>query len=448
MDDVVVRLDNVSKFYKLYNSSGDRLKEALSPFGKVYHKVFYASKNINLEVKKGEILGIVGKNGCGKSTLLKLISGVLIPNDGKVTINGKISALLELGSGFNPEFTGMQNIFFYGAILGFSKTEMIERLDTILEFAEIGDFINQPLKTYSSGMKSRLGFAVAIHIDPEILILDEVLSVGDALFQRKCFAKMQEFFNGGKTILYVSHNIDTIKRLCTRAVLIEDGCITMDADAKSVTARYQQLLFSKNTVSCHKVADSSGKSSGDVVANGDMSSFDLVHKSEYIPGFVSKSVVEIKNHDVLIKNARIVDDQGFRVNLLEFKENYHFLVEVLFNEDIEKVAFGLEIKDEKGVLVATVDSVRMAEMGRFYFAPKDSVYELRYSFNCCFRTGMYYMNFGASSFDGVQTILHRILDVLVFKVSNTQGYSSGYVDLINKVQISNGEMTEIIEILS
>ena len=184
MSDIAISIKNVSKYYKLYNSPKDRLKESLSFSNKQYHKKFYATQNLSLDIKKGEILGIVGKNGSGKSTLLKLITSVLTPDEGSIKVNGKISALLELGSGFNPEFTGIENIFFYGTILGFSKQEMEAKLDDIIAFADIGDFIYQPLKSYSSGMKSRLGFAVAIHIEPEILILDEVLSVGDVLFQR------------------------------------------------------------------------------------------------------------------------------------------------------------------------------------------------------------------------------------------------------------------------
>jgi ABC-type polysaccharide/polyol phosphate transport system ATPase subunit len=246
MDDVAIRLENVSKYYKLFNSANDRLKEALNPFGKVYHNDFYALKNIDLEIKKGEILGIVGKNGSGKSTLLKLITGVLTPDEGTVTVNGKISALLELGSGFNPEFTGLQNIYFYGAILGFSKDEMEGKLDEILAFAEIGDFIHQPLKTYSSGMKSRLGFSVAVHIDPEILILDEVLSVGDALFQRKCFAKMEAFFEGGKTIIFVSHDINSVNELCSRAIFLFEARVLLDSDTRIVTNYYQKYIFSNN----------------------------------------------------------------------------------------------------------------------------------------------------------------------------------------------------------
>ena len=244
-NDTVISLRNVSMYYKLYNSPKDRLKEALSPTRKKYHKEFYATNDINLEIKKGEIVGIVGKNGSGKSTLLKLITGILTPSTGNIIVNGDISALLELGSGFNPQFTGIENIYFYGTVLGFSKKQMDEKLDEIIAFADIGEFISQPIKTYSSGMKSRLGFAVAIHIEPEILILDEVLSVGDVLFKRKSYAKMQEFFESGKTIIYVSHNTNEVNRLCTRAVFLLDGEIIMDGDPKTITKYYEKYLFAK-----------------------------------------------------------------------------------------------------------------------------------------------------------------------------------------------------------
>lgn len=445
MSDVAIKLDGVSKFYKLYNSPGDRLKEALNPFGKVYHKDFYALKNINLEIKKGEILGIVGKNGCGKSTLLKLIASILVPNQGEITVNGKISALLELGSGFNPDFTGLQNIFFYGAILGISSDSMKEKLGDIMAFAEIGDFINQPLKTYSSGMKSRLGFAVAVHIEPEILILDEVLSVGDVLFQRKCYAKMEEFFKGGKTILYVSHDANSINQLCTRAVLIDEGKIKMDADAKTVTTFYQKMLFSNNAPGAQKVPKGDTKNFAVPAFYEKIKDKAVIHKTHFIPGMISKSLVEYKNEDVLIKNARIVDDIGMTVNLLEFKEEYQFLVDVVFGVDAEKVAFGFEIKDVKGVGLATVESARMYNKGVCYTVKKGDVYSLKYSFKCIFSTGMYYINCGVSSFDGEQKVLNRIIDVLVFKTINDQGCSSGYVELVDNVEVDTGAVVEFIE---
>jgi len=243
MGDVAIKLNGVSKFYKLYDQPKDRLKEALHIFNKKYHKPFYALKNINLEIKKGDILGVVGRNGCGKSTLLKLITGVLQPDDGNISVKGKITALLELGAGFNPEFTGIDNIEFYAKILGISDLEFKEKLPQIVAFAELGDFLYQPVKTYSSGMKSRLGFSVAVHVDPEILILDEVLAVGDALFKRKCYAKMEEFFKAGKTIIYVSHDSNSVNQLCNRAVLIHEGNIIMDGAPNEVTKFYEKLLF-------------------------------------------------------------------------------------------------------------------------------------------------------------------------------------------------------------
>ena len=242
---IAISLKNVSKYYKLYDDPTYRLKEALSLTKKEFHQKFYATKNFSLDIKKGEILGIVGKNGSGKSTLLKLITSVLSPDEGSIEINGKISALLELGSGFNPEFTGLQNISFYGTILGFSKKEMDEKIDDIIAFADIGTFIEQPLKTYSSGMKSRLAFSVAVHIEPEILILDEVLSVGDIYFKRKAYDKMQTFFESGKTIIYVSHSAGEVNRLCTRAIMLHDGEILMDGEPKEVTKYYEKYLFAK-----------------------------------------------------------------------------------------------------------------------------------------------------------------------------------------------------------
>jgi lipopolysaccharide transport system ATP-binding protein len=244
--DTAIKVSGVSKVYNLYRNKKDRLKEALHPRRKKYHKEFFALKNIDLEVKKGEILGIVGKNGSGKSTFLKTIAGVLTPTTGTVEKYGKIIPLLELGAGFNPQFTGMENIYFYCSLLGYRKEDIDNMLDEILDFAEIGDFIHQPIKTYSSGMKARLAFAVSVNVVPDILILDEVLSVGDVLFRRKCFARMEQFFKGGKTILFVSHDTNSVNQLCTRAVLLDGGEILLDANPKTVTMYYEKMLFAKS----------------------------------------------------------------------------------------------------------------------------------------------------------------------------------------------------------
>ena len=191
------------------------MKESLHPLRKRYHRDFYALSGVSLQLIKG-IIGIIGKNGSGKSTLLKILTGVLTPTSGKVEVNGRVSALLELGAGFNPEFTGLENVFFNGSIMGYSRHEMDAKIDDILAFADIGDFIHQPVKMYSSGMFARLAFAVAINVDPDILIVDEALSVGDAAFQSKCFQKFQEFREKGKTILFVTHSVDLIIKYCSR----------------------------------------------------------------------------------------------------------------------------------------------------------------------------------------------------------------------------------------
>ena len=232
---IAISVKNLTKLYKLYNKPIDRLKEALSPFRRKYHRDFTALNDISFEIKKGETIGIIGKNGSGKSTLLKLLTGVVTPSSGTVITNGKISALLELGAGFNPNFTGIENVYFNGSIMGFTKEEIDERIATILEFADIGEFVNQPVKMYSSGMFVRLAFSLAINVDPDILIVDEALAVGDSRFQLKCFQKFEDFRKAGKTLIFVSHGMADVVRSCKRAIWINEGVLCEDGDAKIVT---------------------------------------------------------------------------------------------------------------------------------------------------------------------------------------------------------------------
>ncbi|MBY0245716.1 MAG: ABC transporter ATP-binding protein [Sphingobacteriaceae bacterium] len=237
--DIAIKVENLSKVYKLYNAPIDRMKEALHPRKKSYHKEFYALNDLNFEIKKGQTVGIIGKNGSGKSTLLKIITGVLTPTTGKVTVNGRISALLELGAGFNPEYTGMENIYFQGNLMGFERAEMEAKVQEILDFADIGDFIHQPVKNYSSGMFARLAFAVAINVEPEVLIVDEALSVGDMAFQAKCGLRMQQLKDIGTTILFVSHSIATIRALCSKALYLNAGNKVDFGDVKKVCQKYE-----------------------------------------------------------------------------------------------------------------------------------------------------------------------------------------------------------------
>ena len=238
--ETIIDIRHLNKVFNLYDKPIDRLKEVLNPVHKCYHKEHYALNDINLQIQKGESIGIVGKNGSGKSTLLKIITGVLNPTSGKVQVKGKISALLELGAGFNPEYTGLENIYLNGTMMGYSKAEMDQKVADIISFADIGDFINQPVKTYSSGMFARLAFAVAINVDPDILIVDEVLGVGDYKFQEKCENRINEIVDTGATVLFVSHSIQQVKKLCKHAVWLNKGQQMMYGDIEEVCAAYMK----------------------------------------------------------------------------------------------------------------------------------------------------------------------------------------------------------------
>ena len=242
MSETAIKVENLSKVYRLYDKPMDRLKESIHPMRKKYHKDFYALNDVSFEIKKGETVGIIGKNGSGKSTLLKIITGVLTPSAGSVEVNGKVSALLELGAGFNPEFTGIENIYLNGTIMGYTKEEMDTRLDDILSFADIGDFVHQPVKMYSSGMFVRLAFAVAISVEPDILIVDEALSVGDMYFQLKCINKIKEFKKRGKTILFVTHDVYTVRNICNYAVWINGGEIELEGEVECVVNEYEKFF--------------------------------------------------------------------------------------------------------------------------------------------------------------------------------------------------------------
>jgi len=438
---IAIKLTNISKYYKLYNAPKDRLKEALSISGKQYHKKFYATKNLNLEIKKGEVLGIVGKNGSGKSTLLKLITGVLTPDEGSIEVNGKISALLELGSGFNPEFTGMQNIFFYGTILGFTKQEMEEKLDNIIAFADIGDFIYQPLKTYSSGMKSRLGFAVAVHIDPEILILDEVLSVGDLLFRRKCYAKMEEFFKGGKTIIYVSHDSNSINELCTRAIFLLDGNIILDADAKTVTTFYQKYIFSNKedqkqiiiNLSTNSINVKTHKDSYKIINTNKMEKNNLTEKAYFIKSFQTSSLKVVQNYSVDIIQPKILTKDNEQVNMLIMGEEYFLTYILKVPLSIKNLSYGAQIKGINGQLISNAS---LKNANTFVELMKPGEYLVTWSFTCLLTPNTYYIDTSTTGIVNIdREVLFRGYDHVIFKViKQKETYYQGIVTLNQEIK--------------
>ena len=261
MPNTAIKVSHLTKVYKLYDKPIDRLKESLHLLKKQYHKEFYALNDVSFEIKKGETVGIIGKNGAGKSTLLKIITGVLTPSSGHVHVNGRIASLLELGAGFNPEYTGIENIYLQGTLMGYSHTEMESKIEDILVFADIGDFVDQPVKMYSSGMFARLAFAVAINVEPDILIVDEALSVGDARFQSKSIKKMEEIRDNGTTILFVSHATEQIKRFCTKAIWIENASVKLIGDPAIVTDKYIDNLVPKESIneSTAQIRQTNGK---------------------------------------------------------------------------------------------------------------------------------------------------------------------------------------------
>lgn len=317
MSDVAIKIKNVSKLYKLYDKPMDRLKETLSISKKIYHKDHYALSNISFEVKKGETIGIVGTNGSGKSTLLKMITGVLTPTKGEIEVNGKISALLELGAGFNPEYTGMENIYLNGTMMGYSKEDMDKKVAPIVEFADIGEFINQPVKTYSSGMFARLAFAVAINVEPDILIVDEALSVGDTRFQIKCMNKMKQMMQGGTTVLFVSHDTNAIKRFCSKALWINKGEFIDFGDIDRITDRYLDFLKHGNENISEEIAST---------------------KEDIQPFTPGDNIAEIVDFSVYNRNEKLVNE-------IEKDEYIRIVVTYdVYDENIENPVLGVAIK--------------------------------------------------------------------------------------------------------
>jgi lipopolysaccharide transport system ATP-binding protein len=414
-----VSLQNISKVYKLYDKPIDRLKESLNPFKKKYHKDFYALKNINLEIKKGEVLGIVGVNGAGKSTLLKIISGVLTPSSGRVNIHGRINAILELGSSLKPEMTGRENIKLNLQINGIEKDR--EKItDEIIDFADIGEHIDQPIKSYSSGMKARLGFGIATSTDPDVLIVDEVLAVGDVLFKRKCYSRIEKLFKDGKTVIFVSHSAQSVIEFCSRAILLYDREIIMDDTPKKVTDYYQKLVFSKDK---QKVLD---EINGKVEIQEQEQKQEIkeeieVNKEFYLPELKSKPI-EYRNYDVDIFDIMILDKNNKKVNILQRNDTYILQYKIHFKDSFRLIKFGHLIKTIKGNILSGetlpscktfIDSVE-----------KDSVYKIQSMFTATFINGIYFISVGTTSdINNEKVYLNMQHDILAFKMYENDEYN-------------------------
>ncbi len=365
MADPIIRLRNVSKFYKLYQTPRDRLKEALHPLKKKYHRDFFALNKVSMDIDRGEVIGIVGRNGSGKSTLLKIIAGIIQPSSGLATVKGRISALFELGGGLSPQLSGIQNIEFTSLLMGCSRSELPSRKEEVIDFADIGQFIHQPMSTYSSGMKARLSFALAVMIRPEILIVDEVLAVGDELFKKKCYDRMNELVESGCTILFVSHSTQTVDRLCSRSYLLDAGEVLIDGPAPMVSRYYAKLLYAP-------VAGQAAIKQEIRQLNGDetLKQKHRIHTElrkvnvavEYddnqqptaylIPGLKPQSTIRQGLGSAEIDDIVITAWDGQPVNALIMNDNYQLSYRITFHENSDKVRVATLIQGAKGIHIA------------------------------------------------------------------------------------------------
>ena len=332
-EDIAISLKKVSKCFQRYAHPVDRLKEILLP-GKSKTSQFWALQNVDLEIEKGQTVGIVGRNGSGKSTLLQIIARTLTPTVGEVVVRGRVSALLELGSGFNPEFTGTQNVFFNARLLGLNQQEIEDKFDAIAAFADIGDFIEQPVKTYSSGMFVRLAFAVAVNVEPEILIVDEALAVGDIVFQHRCMRRMRSMMDSGVTTLFVSHDSGAIKTLCNSAVMIDAGKIYASGTPNNVIIKYMKLVTETELglVTPDKVDDTVSES-----------------KSEPTSVVIEKT--RRGNRKALIKDVKLFDRYGKEAEknpVFGFNERVKLVVEVQVNQQLQGCIIGFFVCDKNG----------------------------------------------------------------------------------------------------
>lgn len=404
--DIAIKVENLSKVYKLYNAPTDRMKEALNPFKKSYHKEFYALNDVSFEIKRGETVGIIGKNGSGKSTLLKIITGVLNPTAGKVTVNGRISALLELGAGFNPEYTGMENIYFQGNIMGFSREEMEAKVDGILKFADIGAFIDQPVKNYSSGMFARLAFAVAINVEPEILIVDEALSVGDMAFQAKCFNKFKEFREKNITILFVTHSTDLIIKYCQSAILINEGVKIKDGESKDTVETFRKLMVN---IARQNVEDSEiQEETVEAKPVHELKKQLVINPTPIVYGSMEAEIIDFA----------IINQKGEISSQIYHDEEYIIQITVKFNYDLIDPIFAYTLKSVDGLELTGTNSMNLHYS--FGAIKAGDVITVKFSQSMILNSGMYLLSLGCTKYESDNLkVFHRIYDAVNVEVLST-----------------------------
>lgn len=461
-NDIAISIQGLSKCFHIYDTPGDRLKQFVATrlqrmVGKSprqYFQEFWALKDVSFEVKKGETIGIIGRNGSGKSTLLQIICGTLTPTSGSVQTNGRIAALLELGSGFNPEFTGRENVYMNAAVLGLSTDEIDARYGDIAAFADIGDYIGQPVKTYSSGMYLRLAFAVAINVEPQILIIDEALAVGDEPFQRKCYSKIEQIRDSGATIILVTHAAVTITQMCSRALVLDHGCRLFMGNPKLAVESYQRLMYASSDAEIIKkelicldsineetsnqiplsIATQEPLLSEESEVEADFSS-DLSVSERFDPDLMPLSTMSYESMGAKISNIHIENKLGQVINILSPGENYFYCYEVSFDRAAEHVHFGMLVKTTSGNELGALGSHPVGQSIKNISS--GDLYSVRFPFANVFSPGTYFLNAGCSGVvNGDEKYLHRIIDAIAFRVEDKRLTLRHW----GPVQISSGEV--------
>ncbi len=409
---VAIEVKNVVKVYKLYEKLRDRMYDALG-IGRKKYKNYYALNGVDLKVYQGETVGIIGTNGSGKSTLLKIITGVLNQTSGEVHVNGRISALLELGAGFNMEYNGIENVYLNGTMLGYSEKEIEAKLPAILEFADIGDYVYQPVKTYSSGMFVRLAFAVAINIEPEILIVDEALSVGDVFFQAKCYHKFEEFKKMGKTIIFVSHDLGSISKYCDRVFLLNKGNLLGEGSPKEMIDAFKRVLV------------------GQYEESGEEAS-DQPQKESYNP-----QVQEYGTRQAVIEECYVTDENGVRATAILKGTEFTVHMKVKVNDHIPAPIFAVSFKDIRGTEITGTNT--MAEKAFLDSVEAGQVKEITFTQKMSLQGGEYLLSFGVTGYNGNNfEVYHRLYDVINITVVSDKN-TVGYYDMDSKTVVRDVE---------
>lgn len=423
--ETVIKITNLVKEYKMFDRKKDRLLETILPRYQK-HTTFRALDNLNLELKKGEVLGILGKNGAGKSTLLKMITGVATPNSGTIEINGKISSLLELGAAFNPDLTGYENIYQHGQVMGLTTEEIKEKEQEIINFADIGDHLSQPVKTYSSGMFARLAFACAINVDPDILIVDEVLSVGDMAFQLKCFKKFEQFKEKGKTIIFVTHNVADVLKNCNRAIIMENGRKTFDGSVKDGVNRYKKIIvgLSPEDIEREEKIQEQLKENY-VIEDGE------VWKDKFNQ---NPNIIEYGNKDADVIDYGIFDLEGNPINVFDNADTVVLKSKVKFNKNVKDPIFTMTVKDYNGNDIAGTNSqIEKVMTGEF---KKGDVAIAEFKQKLPIAVGKYTLSFSCTRFNlnGELEVLSRKYDALLIEVITTKN-TVGTVRLDSEITV-------------